>query len=712
MALGVNSILNMGLGALFSSQVNIQTTGNNIANVDTPGYSRQKVLLEDKTSLDYSPGQIGQGVEATQIIRYFDKFVESAYLDRQTMQSRYDQELLFLRNLETIYNEANDTPGLGSALSNFFNSWNTLAQEPDSQAARAALLETVNTLSATVRSLDTSMRRMQEEMEIRIREDVDKANSLIQEIADLNREINIHTITNRNNANQLMDQRDEKVRELSAILDLHVDDRGAGNYTVSTSWGCPLVQQDIPFALEVRGPQAENNLSTGSLYAGTVEFDGLDEYEYTLEVVQSGTVDQTGVIPPAPGTAAYRVSLDGGKSWIVDEATGQPKLFYATDLAHSAQVKDLAVSFSDTAGVLAVGDKFVLTPKNDVYWISPTAGAVDISSQTYANGTENIQRITGGTLGAALDFRDNKIGVYRDRLAELTDSLSWEVNRIHSQGAGLTPLSSVLGSYAVGRTNIPLGSPSAGFHWSERLQSGNMTFAIYDPVTGDPLQLAGVVDGLDVFSPGNFDPALHSLEDVVNAINSGPAGAYLEASIVDSRLQISGKETSPGSGQYWGFGLVADTSGLAAALGINTFFSGESPAGFSLREDLVSNPNLINAGRVNGGAEGNEGDNITAAEIAALAAKTVSIGGARQTIVDFYAATVTKVGADTQHVNFLDITETVMANELKARKDEISSVNLDEEMSNLIKFQASYKAAAKLITTADEMIQTLLSLKP
>jgi flagellar hook-associated protein 1 FlgK len=395
---------------------------------------------------------------------------------------------------------------------------------------------------------------------------------------------------------------------------------------------------------------------------------------------------------------------------MTDEATGQPRLFAATDSAHSTQVKDLSVSFTDTAGELAVGDRFVLTPKNDVYWVSPTAGAVDISSQTHGDGTENIQRITGGTLGAALDFRDNKIGVYRDRLAELVDTLSWEVNRIHSQGSGLTPLTTALGSYTVDRANIPLGSPSAGFHWSDRLQAGNVTFAIYDPVTGEPLPLSAG-NGLDVFSPGNFDPSVHSLEDVVNAVNTGPAGAYLEASIVDNRLQISGRETAPGSGQYWGFGIVADTGGLAAALGINTFFSGETPAGFGLREDLAANTNLVNAGRVNGGAEGNAGDNITAAEIAALATKAVSIGGARQSIIDYHAATVTKVGADTRHIQFLDISETVMVNELQARKDEISGVSLDEEMSNLIKFQASYKAAAKLITTADEMLQTLLGLK-
>ena len=74
MALGVNSVLSMGVGALFASQANIQTTGNNISNVNTPGYSRQAVVLQEKYAVNYYPGQVGQGVQATEIIRYFDSF--------------------------------------------------------------------------------------------------------------------------------------------------------------------------------------------------------------------------------------------------------------------------------------------------------------------------------------------------------------------------------------------------------------------------------------------------------------------------------------------------------------------------------------------------------------------------------------------------------------------------------------------------------------
>ena len=135
-----------------------------------------------------------------------------------------------------------------------------------------------------------------------------------------------------------------------------------------------------------------------------------------------------------------------------------------------------------------------------------------------------------------------------------------------------------------------------------------------------------------------------------------------------------------------------------------------------VRHELSTNANLINAGRVNGAGEVNAGDNITAQAIADLVSKRVDINitgraTTKQTMTDFYATMVARVGGETASVGFTATTERTMAKELYDKREEISGVNLDEEMSNLIKFQSSYKAAAKLITTADQMLQTILSLK-
>lgn len=704
MALGLGSILQVGQGALNASQMGIQTTGNNIANVNTVGYSRQGVGLVERNSLNAAAGQIGQGVRATQIFRHFDRFIEKSYLEKNSSQSRYETEYSRLTTVESMFNESL-TSGIGGALSNLFSSFNKLSLEPDNLAVRESLIQQAITLSSTIKSTQESLEAYRLQMDSLIKQDVDKANGLIGQIAYLNREINASTVSGRNNANALMDERDLKVRELSAILDISIQDDGAGNYNVSTAMGYALVQGDVAFSLAFSGRQVDAVLGTDSQYKGSMGFEGSDGYEYTVEVVNGGIVDITGSVNGLPGTAQYRVSLDGGKTWMTND-DGSVRLFNATDKAHSTGVKDLDLYFTSTDTPLSAGDRFVISPKNDVYWVEPTSDPINISSQMYSDGTENNLRITGGSLGGNLVFRDYQIGEYMDRLDALASNVIWEVNRIHSQGVGLDKMTVANGGERVGRTDIPLGSLSSQFAWSDKLQSGNMSFAIYDSITGEAVI---PYPGIDVFSPENFDPAKHSLDDIVNAINTGKTGEWMTASVIDGRLSITAK-------QGFEFGVVGDTTGLLAGLGINTFFTGNDALSMAVRGDLTTDPNLINAGRINGAGEGNEGDNLTASELASLATKAVHIQtfgarGGSQTLVDYYAALVARVGSDTAGAKYSHAVESTMAQEFSDRREEISGVSLDEEMTNLIKFQSSYKAAAKLITTADEMLQVLLGLK-
>ena len=722
MAIGVNSMLNIGKGALFASQAAIHTTGNNVSNVNTPGYSRQAVIFQPNFSMDFNPGQVGQGVRATEVVRYFDRFVEDAYLKKFSTAAHQQTLYSQMRYVENLFNEAN-VDGIGTALTAMFDSWTKLSQSSNGTAAREELLSTAGTLADLIRSTDTSLRELEEEMDKLIREQVDEANRLIQQIAALNKEIKAHYVEGQNNPNTLMDERDQLVRALAGIIDVDVEDRGPGaEYRLTMKNGLVLVQHDVPFSLQYGSPSVINNLQTDSDFrdaAGkqlTAHFSGKDSHEYTLEVVTGGDVG---------GGAQFRVSIDGGQTWLKDE-NGQDRLFNANEETGSVRVGELDIWFdpANTTLVppngLTVGDKFTISPKNDVYWIEPTTGPYNISTQVYPNGSMNSMRITGGTLGGYLEFRDAKVGEYRDRLQAFTESLAWEVNRIHSQGAGLTPLSNVLGTYRVGRETAALGSPESLFQWSDRLQAGNLSFAVYGP-DGKPVI---PYPGSQALSSINFDPATDSLQDVVAAINGinfldndGNPHTPFTAAIYDGKLQVL---TNPIPGSTpptnYTFAITADTSGLAAALGINTFFTGETPGNFTVHPDLSTNINHVNSGRLNGAGEINPGDNSMAEEIGGLARKAVYISTTwnattKQSLSDYYGTLVARVGADTYNAQYTAATETAMAQELYDRQEEISGVNLDEEMTNLIKFQASYKAAAKLITTADEMLQTLLGMK-
>ncbi len=723
MAIGINSMLSMGTGALFANQAAIQTTGNNIANVNTEGYSRQAVRFEARTSLDYYPGQIGQGVTAAEVYRYFDKFIEKSYLDKFTSQSRYEEQNGILLSIQNLFNESS-TAGISSLFDQFMKDWQQVAQTPDDLAARVAMLSNTQNFTKVIQSTDDSMAKVQQEIDRLVQANVDEANTLIQKIADLNRQIKIHDEPGKNNANSLLDSRDKAVRDLAEIIDVDIIDSGGGNYVVNTRAGKTLVDGANNFALAFEGPRAENNLLPNSQYAGTVGFSGGDYNEYTLKVAVDAASSPSGL-------AQFQVSLDGGRSWLQND-DGSVQLFDATDQNNPVIVNNIEVYFTAPTSNLSVGDRFNIMPKSGLYYDHPTKGLENITPMIYPDGTDNTSRATGGVITGLLATRDYDIGKFRDKLQAYTQSLTWEVNRLHSQGAGLEKLTNALGDYGVRDANVALGSDTSTLVWKDQLnqlanvkynpdgtvsstQPGNVTFYIYDSATGEAI----TNDSLDFSGLGtppgsaDFDPTIHSLNDVAAAINNtfGTVPNYLTANVVDGRLQVSSSSDS------YSFGIVNDTSGVMAALGINTFFKGGDQANnIAIRDELGANASLINAGRINGGAEANEGDNVTAKAIGALSTSKVFIKasserGTSQTLGSYFGGLVATVGSNTAGAAFNAALNRTMANDLADRQDSVGGVNLDEEMANLIKYQSSYKAAAKLITTADQMLETILSLK-
>ena len=699
MAGNIGSLLSMGQTALLSQQNNIHITGNNIANVDTPGYSRQTPNIVERPALNVAPGQVGQGAWTQEVMRHFDKFVERSFLQKNAAQSRYQSEYNMMQSVESLFNEAN-SKGISSLMNQFFTGWRDIAKTPDSIPVREVLLSQSQNLSSTIRQTEEYLQTYQQRLDTLIGQDVDKINNILKQIADLNKQINIYDDPGNNNANTLLDQRDSAVRELSKYIDVDVVDRGRGDYSVYTKAGHTLVQEITPFSLSFEGPKTKNLTIDGSLYNGTVQHTGSSYQEYTLEVVNGGAV----------GTAQYKVSLDGGNSWLKDE-NGNDRLFTATNSSNVADVEGLGIYFDGTTA-LSVGDRFEICPKSAVYWVTPTTEKMNISPQLMGNGTENDRRMTGGSLAGYLYVRDYDIGNYRDQLDHFAQSVIWEVNFAHSQGTGLIKNDFMEGTYGVQQTTTALGDNTSGLTFFDRLQPGNLNFYFYDDATGKlatpnsygPLDFDNATAGIQ-----NFDPAVHSLEDVRDAINN-THGTYVTAQIQDNRLVIN-------SNAGFQFGVGGDTTGLLAGLGLNTFFAGNGSSDININSTISQDLRKICAGAINGASEGNEGDNDVALTISKLSEKKVDIPGRgwnqplNTTLSGYYGTLVSKVGSDTRQSKFNYQYENTLASDLDARQAEVSGVNLDEELTLLIKYQNSYKAAAKLVTTADQMFQTLLGLK-
>lgn len=708
--MSIGSVFNIGQSALNAAQACIAVTGNNIANVNTEGYTRQYVRLEDAYALTKRPGEQGQGVDAVEVLRRFDRFLENAYLDKATVTARWDQHTNVMTTVESLFNESN-REGVSSGLAAFFESWKKLALRPEDTASRQDLISKADDIALMLRQTAENIQDVQHQMDLEIADDVKRANELIQTIADLNKQITTHTVKNVNNPNSLLDARDKAVRDLSNIIDVKVMDHGMGEFYVFTKSGQALVQNNNTYSLEILGPRSEDNKIPESTYTGSIVFEGRDSHEYTVEMVTGGNVGDT----PAP---SFRVSLDGGKTWLRDE-NGQELHYEVTDLdgngeVDPVEVKDLKISFTELND-FTVGDRFSIVPKDGLYWIEPTKGPQNITPQIFFDGTDNTLRATGGSLAAEFNVRDDNCGRYMDDLNAMAKSLIWEVNRLHSQGAGLTDVTFMQGTTHVLSQTAPLGTAQAGIPAREKLTAGNVQFYLFNSDTGNyldggPLDFTGL--GTPPSTSANFDPAVHSFDDVVSAINS-TYGGQLVATVEDKQIKIEVDHTANPSLH---FALGNDTTGLMAALGINSFFQGENAADIAVDKSIRADIERICAGAVNGDNEINPGDNIMANSIGSLINQPVTISTTwkvsnNQSIHEYYSTLVSTVGADmrTSQTN-LDYNR-ALSDDLDAQQAAAAGVNMDEEMANLIKFQHSYTAAAKLITTADQMLQTLLGLK-
>jgi flagellar hook-associated protein 1 len=144
-------------------------------------------------------------------------------------------------------------------------------------------------------------------------------------------------------------------------------------------------------------------------------------------------------------------------------------------------------------------------------------------------------------------------------------------------------------------------------------------------------------------------------------------------------------------------------------LGVNTFFTGDKAYTFGVNAWVLDNPNLVAAGQFDATGAYAVGDNRNALALSALENATVGPDGL--TFSDAYQRLVTNLGLDAQDAGNQETFYRGLVDQLSQMRDSVSGVNLDEELTNLVKFQRSYQAAAKLISTADELYQTLLETK-
>lgn len=219
-------MMEVGKRALQSQQIATQVTGHNIANINTPGYSRQEPILEPTHAIDlFAVGQLGTGVKVDHIRRIHDQFLEASLLKNQSNASYSDINSGYYSRIEGVFNESTTSRGVSNALTEFWNSWQNLANNPGGTAERINVKEKATTLASFVTRVNSDLAALQTEANDQVTPYVDKINDLAKKVADLNIEIRNATIVDAN-PNDLMDERDALIEEIGKYANIETVNRG------------------------------------------------------------------------------------------------------------------------------------------------------------------------------------------------------------------------------------------------------------------------------------------------------------------------------------------------------------------------------------------------------------------------------------------------------------------------------------------------------
>lgn len=233
-------ILDVARSGLIAQQAALEVTSENIANVNTPGYSKQTAILESAPTVVTNGLPLGTGVNVVGIQRSYDALLQQQIVDGNSAYGESSTKQTVLQQIEPSFNEINSS-GLGQSMDDFFNSWQDLSVTPSGTPERQTVIARAQTMVDTFHQMNTSLQSARSNADNALTglttDITDKAKS----IASLNNQIQ-QTELSGGNANELRDQRDYLVQELSKEVGVSYKEQGDGTLTVTLSGGQNLVQ--------------------------------------------------------------------------------------------------------------------------------------------------------------------------------------------------------------------------------------------------------------------------------------------------------------------------------------------------------------------------------------------------------------------------------------------------------------------------------------
>jgi len=647
----------IALSGLNAAQSTLDIIANNIANAATEGYHKQRVQLSPAFSSQQGSFLIGGGVNFEDVTRIIDNLLEQQILRQSYLLGHLSQELSTLRSVETSFGEFSDAGGLNDAINNLFNSFQDLSTHPNESIWQNQAVSSALTLAHKFNSLATFLSNLQTQITLEAENTIDQINTMAERIAELNDSIEKIEITG-GQANNLRDQRDQCIAQLSELVGLETYDREHGVVDVTIA-GMPLVIGTSEFQLQLG---LDDNGQTG---VGIV-----NSYNYKTDI--------------QGGRLGGLLSL---KNEIIDDIQTQLDNLAAAIILQVNQIHAQGVgpagSFQELTGWTMISETLADfdPPINDgtiyVRVIDTTTGQVtrhsidvDCSTDTLTTIAQKFDALTGLTASVT----SSKLHIQAESGYEFDFTPAVLPDPTNSNlTAASPPTISVSGIYA---------------------GSENQTFIC-------------TVVGTGSIGNGNLQLEVkNGIGEVVKTLNIGEgyaAGDILDLADGIKILLTTGDLNDTDSFEIDAF-ADTDTSGLLSAIGINSFFDGSTAADMGLCQEIIDNP-----ARIATAAGPEMTDNTNAQKFAALSEQSISSLN-NMTIQDYYRRLVSDIGQDIATKEMSENSIEIMLQDLGTQRSQISGVNINDEAAQMLIFQQMFQAMAKYLNTIHTSISSLMEI--
>lgn len=662
---GLTSLFDIARSALNTTQQAMAVTGHNVANVNTPGYSRQEAVLAERAPVGGQPGMMGTGVQATSIRRNINGFVNQQITVSQQTLGRLSLSRDELFRLQSLFGDSIDQ-GISARLNDFFQGLQDVSTSPGDLAARSVLLARSSQLAATLNQTAADLTTTRQSLNFQITQTVTEINGYTRQIAELNGKIVSAELMGQN-ANDLRDQRDVALNELAKRIDVTTAETSAGGLTVFAARGQLLVDNSI---------------------------------QRDLSAVASEDND---------GLAGVGYAMSGSRAIRIDQYISNGSLRSLLDL-RDATIPDLQAQFDRLAATLSNAvnqihrQGFGLDGSTGQNFFAPLTVTAEAGADNQGTGTIGSGAITANGL---LTFHDYEIRFSSATAYSIVDATTGSTIRGNYTGTAITapsagsPLTittgsndtvsvSVNGGAAVAVT-LAGGAYSSGAALAEEMQTkinaaGQSVAVAYDTTTG-----RFVITSNDT-----------TASSAVN-VTGGTARASLGLTSGTSTAASGTTYSSPMTVNLDGISVTV--SGAPAADDVFRVNSYENAA-----RDLsvaLSAPASVAASSTRTGVPGN---NDTMLQLVAMQGQRfASLNNV--TLQDSYRDAAANIGVLAQTADRDLGAQEILRDQLDAFRAQVSGVSIDEELVNMIKYQRAFQAASRLIRITDEMYETLLSLK-